>query len=337
MKKENKNIDEKLDRGEIAIYQNKDKGVIVEANLKEDTIWLTQAQITDIFGVDRSVITKHIRNIFKDGELEEKSNVQKMHIANSDKLVNFYNLDMILSVGYRVNSKQATQFRVWATKTLKEHIIKGYTLNSKRLEELKGKQLNEFEQAIGLIKKTIDTKILSGGEESGLLKVITEYANSWLLLQRYDEDGLTLPRKVKKPTFSLKYDFAQLAIFDLKRDLMKKGNASELFGTERSSLQGIIGNIYQTFGGSELYSSIEEKAAHLLYFVIKDHPFADGNKRIGSFLFIVFLAQNKHLFRKNGDKKINDNALVAVALLVAESEPSHKDTLIKLITNLISD
>jgi len=340
MKKENKNISENLNKGNVVIYQDKNKEIFVEAILQEETIWLTQKKIGELFVVGTNTINYHLKEIFKSKELNENSVIRKIRITaddGKDYETNFYNLDAIISVGYRVNSKKATQFRIWATKTLKDHIVKGYTLNSRRLEELKNKQLDEFERAVGLIKKTIETKQLSGGEESGLLKVITEYANSWLLLQKYDEGKLSLPKKVKRPTFSLENSFAQKAISDLKNDLLIKGEASELFGSERMSLSGIIGNIYQTFGGSELYLSIEEKAANLLYFIIKDHPFVDGNKRIGSFLFIVFLAQNKYLLRKSGDKKINDNALVAIALLVAESEPSQKEILIKLIINLIVD
>ncbi|MEI6296580.1 MAG: RhuM family protein [bacterium] len=340
MKKENKNIGENLNKSEIVIYQDKDKRIFVDAVLDEDTVWLNLDQMSVLFDRDKSVISRHIKNIFVEKELSYSSVVANFATTAADGKtykVDYYNLDIIISVGYRVKSKNGVSFRIWATKTLKDHIIKGYTLNADRLEEIKAKQFCEFEQAVGLIKKTIETRQLSGGEESGLLKVITEYTNSWLLLQKYDEDGLFLPKKAKKSSFSLEYDFALKAISNLKQDLIKKGEASALFGTERSSLQGIIGNIYQTFGGSELYLSIEEKAAHLLYFIIKDHPFSDGNKRIGSFLFIVFLAQNKHLLKSNGDKKINDNALVAIALLVAESDPLHKDTLIKLITNLIID
>lgn len=329
--------EQKIDRGEIAIYKDKNKEVVIEAVLREETIWLTQAQISSLFNIERSVVTKHLRNIFLSGELSEKSNVQKMHIPESDKPVKLYDLDAIISVGYRVNSKQATQFRIWATKTLREYIIKGYSLNQKRLNELQGKKLAEFEQAVGLIKRTIENKQLSGSEESGLLKVITEYANSWLLLQKYDEGDLPLLKSPKKPSFSIDYKFAVNAIDELRANLIKKNEASELFGKEREgSLEGVIGNIYQAFGGNEFYKSIEEKAAHLLYFIIKDHPFLDGNKRTGSFLFIAFLAKNKHLYRKDGEKKINDNALVALALLVAESEPGHKDVIIKLIMNLIT-
>jgi len=325
---------------QIIIYQAKDKEIKLEVKLQKKTVWLTQKQIAQLFQVDRSVVTKHIRNIFKDRELEKKSVCAIFaHTAEDEKTykVEFYNLDMIVSVGYRVNSKQATQFRIWATGVLGKYILDGYVLDQKRLAEVREKKLAEFEKAVGLIKQTLDSKKLSGDEEKGLLRVITEYANSWFLLNKYDKNKITLPAKTVKDTFKIDYEFAKNAIVELKRELVAKKEAGSLFGQEpQNGLDRIMGGIHQTFGGKELYPSIEEKAAHLLYFVIKDHPFADGNKRIGSFLFIVFLARNKYLLRKNGEKKINDNALVALALLIAESEPKDKDIMIALITNLLS-
>ena len=323
-------------QNEIVIYKRRDDKIVVEVNIHNETIWLTQAQISSLFGTERSVITKHIRNIFYAGELSEKSNVQKMHIPSSDKPVTFYNLDVVLSVGYRVNSKRATQFRIWATSMLHDYIVKGYTLNQKRLRELKAKQLDEFEQAVGLIKKTIETRHLSSCEESGLLRVITDYANTWLLLHKYDKEQLAQPLKIKKATFILEYPFVREVILKLKGDLLQKKFASELFGQERErGLERIIASVNQSFDKKQLYQSVEEKAAHLLYFVIKDHPFVDGNKRIGSFLFILFLARSKYLYRFNGEKKINDNAMVALALLIAESAPQEKGTMIKLIMHFL--
>ncbi|MEK7653460.1 MAG: virulence protein RhuM/Fic/DOC family protein [Patescibacteria group bacterium] len=323
--------------GEIVIYQDRGKNIKIETRFENETVWLNQEQISSLFDAERSVITKHLGNIFKSGELDEKSNVQKMHFANSDKLVKFYNLDAIISVGYRVNSRRATQFRIWATNVVKNHIIRGYTINKSRISDLKERQLSELESAVSLIKKTIETKRLSGAEERGLLRVITDYANSWVLLQKYDKNELKLPGKVKIAKFKLTCQETENAIFEFKDKLISKRIASDLFGVERDkSLSGIIGNLYQSFGGKELYFSIEEKAAHLLYFIIKDHPFIDGNKRIGSFLFILFLARNNYLLKKNGEKKINDNALVALALLIAESDAKQKEVIIKLIMNFIN-
>jgi death-on-curing family protein len=320
---------------EIIIYKNQDGKNQIEVHLENDTAWLTQEQISLLFAIDRTVVTKHLRNIFLSHELEEKSNVQKMHIAGSDKPVKFYNLDCIISVGYRANSKRATQFRIWATSVLKEHLVKGFTVNQKRLNET---GLKEFEEAVGLVKKVIQSKQLENKEAQGLLEIITTYSQSWLLLQKYDEAKIEAPKKVKRPGKVFKYDFALQAIAELKSELLRKKEASDLFGHERQkALAGIIGSIYQTFAGKELYPTIEEKASHLLYFIIKDHPFSDGNKRIAAFLFIVFLAKNNYLLRKNGEKKINDNTLVAVALLIAESNPKQKDLLVKLVMNFLSE
>jgi len=250
----------------------------------------------------------------------------------------FYNLDAIISVGYRVNSHRATQFRIWATSIIRDHIVKGYTLNRERISQLRQKQLSEFANAVSLIKKTIETKQLSTKEESGLLKVITEYANSWILLQQYDKGKIASLEKTTKAIYKLEYDEAQNVIVELKNSLLAQRETSDLFGIERhKGLDQIVSGLCQTFGGRQLYPSVEDKAAHLLYFTIKDHPFSDGNKRIASFLFIVFLARNNCLFRKNGERKINDNAMVALALLVAESEAKQKDIMIKLIMNFLAE
>ena len=322
-------------RGKIVIYQTKGGSVSLKVKLYEETIWLKQVQIAELFDVERSVVTKHLHNIFKDGELTEKSNVQKLHIANSDKPVKSYNLDAIIAVGYRVNSKQATQFRIWATKVIKDYIIKGYTFNQQRIKQLRSARLKDLERAINLIKKTIEIKQLTVGGTSGLLKVISDYASSWLLLYKYDQERLEI-KKTTKAKYYPNYKEARGSIVELKNNLIKEKQATEIFGQERrDSFQAIIGNINQTFDGKELYPSVEEKAAHFLYFVIKDHPFIDGNKRIGAFLFIVFLAKNKYLFKTTGERKINDNALVALALLIAESNPKEKDIFIKLIINFL--
>lgn len=323
---------------EIVIYKNKNGQNQIDVRLENETIWLDAHKLGSIFDVDRTVIVKHIHNIYKTKELEEKSTCAKIAQVAADgkvRKMNIYNLDVILSVGYRVNSKHATQFRIWATSILRNHLVKGFTINQKRLDET---GLKEFEEAINLVKKVVHSKQLESNEAQGLLDIITSYSQSWLLLQKYDEAQIEAPKKSKKSSKILKYDFASHAISELKSELTRKKEASDLFGRERQkALEGILGSVYQTFGGKELYPTIEEKAAHLLYFIIKDHPFTDGNKRIGAFLFIVFLAKNNYLLRKNGEKKINDNTLVAVALLIAESNPKQKDLLVKLVMNFLNE
>lgn len=332
-----------MKKGEVIIYKTKTGKISLDVKLKKETIWLTQKEIAILFDVNIPAISKHIKNIYKEKELDTKSTVSKMETVQLEgsrsikRVVEMYNLDVIIAVGYRVNSKRATEFRIWATKTLKSYLLKGYTINQKRIKELKNKQLEEFKEAVGLIKKTIETKRLSTDESEGLLNVITDYANTWATLQQYDEDKLQTEKTAKVKNI-LDYKASYEAITTLKDNLMKKKEASDLFGRERDeALKSILGNINQSFGGKELYPSIEEKASHLIYFVIKNHPFTDGNKRIGSLLFILFLARNKYLFNKKGEKKFSDNALVALALLVAESDPKQKDIIIKLIINFISN
>ncbi len=327
------------DKGEIVIYQDKKRNASVEVRFSGETVWLTQAQVAELFGIDRTVATKHLRNIFASGELVKDSVCAFFaHTAADGKTyqIQYYNLDAIISVGYRANSARATQFRIWATTVLKDHIVKGITVNERRLKEFQGKQLVEFQKTLELLERA-KQKALSSDETSGLLEVISGYANTWLVLQKYDERRLETPVLNKTVGQVFAYAHAQEAITELKSDLIKKGQASDLFGNERDgSFQGIIAGLYQSFGGINLYPSIEEKAAHLLYFVIKNHSFSDGNKRIGSFLFILFLSRNGKLLKKNGEKKINDNALVALALLIAESNPKEKETMVKLILNLLA-
>lgn len=311
----------------------------MEVRFLGETVWLALNQIADLFQRDKSVISRHLRNIFETGELVKKRVVAKNATTAADgKIyqVEYYNLDAILSVGYRVNSKRGTQFRIWASRVIKDHLIKGYSLNQKRLQERQALGFKELEDAIELVRSVSGGKALTGDEGKGLLDVITRYAKSWLLLQQYDEDRLLVPGKSDVVPATLGYAEAGEAIAALKKDLRAKGAASDLFGREGGdSLEGILGALDQTFGGQTLYPSVEAKAAHLLYFVIKDHPYIDGNKRIGSLLFILFLAKNRSLYRANGEAKINDNALVALALLIAESDPGHKDILIKLVINLL--
>ena len=317
-----------MNKNKIEIYTDKNNETSIEVSFDGDTVWLSQSQITVLFQRDRTVITKHINNIFKEGELEKKSNVQKMHIANSDKPTVFYNLDIIISVGYRVKSKQGTEFRKWATNLLKNHLLHGYTTNQKRLDQL--------QKTVELITKNKNTNNLE--EAKGLLDIIVNYTRSFSLLSKFDSNDLENKNLSQNITYEIKHTEAFEAIRELKKQLMAKKEATELFGNPKDkSFEGILGNVVQSFAGEYLYKSIEEQAANLLYFVIKNHPFSDGNKRIGAFMFVWFLEKNKHALKKSGEVKINDNALVALALLVASSNPTEKNLMISLIINLIKD
>ncbi len=324
--------------GTVVIYEDSSGQIALDVSLDRESVWLSQKQLCDLFDRDKSVISRHIRNIFKEGELDEKSVVAKNATTASDGKtyqVEFYNLDMILSLGYRVNSKRATAFRIWATRVLKEHLIKGYSVNQKRLRE---KGLEELSQAIDLLKSTIEGSDLALTEAKGLLDVIVRYSRTWTLLQGYDEDALENREGQKEQRFILDFDEAKAAIAQLKQELIAKGEATALFGNEKAGeFNGIIRNIYQTFGGTELLPTVEEKAANLLYYIIKGHPFNDGNKRIGAFLFILFLSKNRMLHKPNGELKINDNALVALALMTAKSDPKQKETVINLIVNMLGE
>ncbi len=314
---------------DITIYQTTDNQTSVEVQFDGNTVWLNQSQIALLFQRDRSVLTKHINNVFKEGELDEKSNVQKMHIANSDKPVTYYNLDVIISVGYRVNSKIGTQFRQWATQRLKDYLVQGYALNQKRLDQL--------QQVVQFISQNGNADGLQLREAKGMLEIIGNYTRSFILLNQYDSNSLAANNLNENITYEIEYQEAFEAITELKSQLMAAKEASELFGNPKDDgFESILGSIVQTFGGQYLYPSIEEQAAHLLYFIIKNHPFSDGNKRIGAFMFVWFLEKNKHRFKNNGELKINDNALVALALLVAQSNPAEKDLMVKLIINLIN-
>ena len=324
---------------QIVIYTDNAKNIHLDVKLKDESIWLTQAELALLLHVERSVVTKHLRNIFNSGELVKNSNVQKMHITHSDKPVALYSLDAILSVGYRVNSKQATQFRIWATGILKEHILKGYTLNEKRLKENQTIKLKELEKTISLLQGVIRSKALNDAEAKGLLSVITDYAHSWILLQQYDAGSLQTKKSVTKGITYVEIKESTNAILALREYLRKRKENTDVFARERhhGAIEGIFNSIRQSFCGKELYLSLEEKAAHLLYFIIKQHPLVDGNKRVASLLFIIFLTKNKYLYRKDGERKINDNALVALALLIAESKPVEKEVMISLVTNLLSN
>ena len=326
---------------QIEIYQTKDKQTQVEVRFEEDTVWLSQYQLAELFKGSRSNIVEHIRNIYKTGELDENSTCRKFRQVRVEgkrkveRQIDHYNLDVIIGVGYRVNSKRGTQFRQWATQRLKDYLVKGYALNEKRLQQLV-QNMHELEQAVRFIQQSGNSEQLSVAEAKGLLDIISNYTQSFILLNQFDSNKLPEEKLNENISYEIKFDEAVAAIEELKKQLMKKKEASQLFGNRRDeSFEGILNTVVQTFGGEYLYKSIEEQAAHLLYFVIKNHPFTDGNKRIGAFLFVWFLEKNKHRFKKSGELKINDNALVALALLVAQSNPDDKELMIKLVVNLI--
>lgn len=331
---------QRLSMSDIVIYEN--GNVELKATVEKESVWLSQKQMEELFGRERSVISKHIRNIFKEKELEE--NVVCANFAHTTqhgaiegktqtKSIKYYNLDVIISVGYRVKSKQGTQFRIWATSVLKEYLIKGYALNQKKLQQQK---LEELDKTIQLIKQGLQNNQLSISEAKGFVEIISNYAKSWALLQGYDEQSLQDVVESRDEKFILDYDEAKVAIIELKKTLIKKGEATELFGHEKAGeFKGNLLSIYQTFGGVDLLPSLESKSANLLYYIIKGHPFNDGNKRIGAYLFVLFLHKNGILYKANGEPKINDNALASIALLVAQSNPSQKDIMIKLIMNML--
>jgi death-on-curing family protein len=324
-------------KGEIIIYKA-EQGPEIEVRVDQDTVWMTQADISRFFQTERSVITKHIQNIFKSAELSQNSVCAIFaHTAADGKIyqVEHYNLDAIISVGYRVNSKRATQFRIWATQRLREFLLKGYLINEKRLKENEELKLKELQQAVGLMQQALEIKRLEGYEKE-LLNIITDYANTWLTFYQFDADKLPLEGQ-KRTAKYLDYEKVKKAVERFKTRLMKEKEASDLFGQEVSEkLLSLLGNIQQTFGNKDVYPTLDEKAAHLLYFAVKNHPFVDGNKRIGALLFILFLVENNYLLNRRGERKINDAGLTAVTLLVAESKPAQKDVMVKVIVNLIN-
>lgn len=303
---------------ELVIFESEDKAVSLSVPFKEDTVWLNQSQMTQLFSVDRTVITKHVNNVFKEQEVDQESNVHFLHIANSDKNVKYYSLDVIISVGYRVKSKRGIEFRKWANSVLKQYILKGYAANNRRLEELR--------QTLQIIRRT--EKQL---DSSQILSVIEQYTGALDLLDDYDH------LRVKKPggtqdTYRITYEEARKVI-----DSMKFGDTSDLFGNEKDeSFKGSIGAIYQTFGGKDVYPTAQEKAANLLYFVTKNHSFSDGNKRIAATMFLHFLNKNGLLF-KDGIKQIEDNTLVALTIMIAESKPDEKELMVNLVMQFLAN
>jgi prophage maintenance system killer protein len=321
---------------QIEIYKSPDEKIEITVQLENESVWLTIEQMSILFEKSRATVNEHILNVFKDNELQKETVMRK--IGNPDfsaKPTNYYNLDVVISVGYRVKSKRGTQFRQWATQRLKDYLVKGYSLNEKRLQQVL-QNMQQLEQAVKLIQQSGSTNELSATEAKGLLEIITNYTHSFILLNQFDSNNLPDEKLNENITYEIEYSEAKKAITELKKQLMKKKEASGLFGNERDrGFESTLNSVVQTFGGEYLYKSIEEQASHLLYFVIKNHPFTDGNKRIGAFLFVWFLEKNKHRFKKSGELKINDNALVALALLVAQSNPDDKELMIKLVMNLI--
>lgn len=324
----------------VIIYQAKNGAIEFRGDFELETIWGTQKQIAEVFGVDVRTINEHLKNIYKTKELEKTATIRNFRIVQLEgkreveRVVNFYNLDSILSVGYRVNSKQATQFRVWATKTLKQHLLQGYTINKKRLLEAKNK-FHELQEAVLFLQKQSQKELLKG-QETEILNLLADYSKTLSLLGKYDKGSLG-EQEGEKSKFLLKYDDCANIIAELRKELIAKKEAGDLFGQERDGgFEVIIKGLYQTFARKELYSTIEDKAAHLFYLIIKDHPFADGNKRSSAFLFVYFLEKTNYLFKKSGERKINDNALTALTLLIAESNPKDKDVMIKIVKNLIA-
>jgi death-on-curing family protein len=322
-------------KGAIVIYRTQDKKIHIDVRIEHDTIWMPQKEIAALFRVDRTVITKHLRNIFGTKELKKGAVCAIFaHTASDGKIydVIYYNLDAIISVGYRVNSTRATQFRIWATQVLKKHLIDGYTLNEKRLRE-QTRKLEALRKALKLIGNIKERKELEYREAIGLLEVIKDYNYALGLLDDYDYKRLKITKTSREAKFILTYESAIKAV----RELRKKLSGSDLFGVERDkSFKSSITSIYQTFDGKELYPSIEEKTANLLYFIVKNHSFVDGNKRIAASVFLWFLEGNGLLYRSDGSKRIADNAIVALTLMIAESKPEEREIITTLTVNLIN-
>ncbi|MDY7116809.1 RhuM family protein [Halomonas sp. SSL-5] len=323
----------------IVIYQKADQQVEVRLDVEQDTVWLTQRQMGEVFGTTPENVLIHLKNIYVDNELEEPATAKDFLVVRTEgkrqvrRKLQHYNLDAIISVGYRVNSRRAVQFRQWATRVLREHLTQGWTLNRQRFEE----NARELEAAMALVRKTAGSPALDAASGRGLIDIVTRYAQTFLLLQRYDEGLLTEPHAQaggRLPTLNE----ARTALASLKAELIAKGEATDLFARERSDgLDALLGNLDQTVFGEPAYPSVEAKAAHLLYFVVKNHPFADGNKRSAAYLFVDFLYRNDRLLDANGEVVVNDVGLAALTLLVAESDPANKETMVRLIMNMLAE
>lgn len=329
-------------QNQTLMYQAEDGSFQIEVRLKSDTIWLTQKQMAELFGTSTDNIGLHLKNIYVEGELSEKGTTENYSVVRFEgtrtvnRKVRHYNLDAIISVGYRVNSKQGTQFRIWANKVLKAYLVQGYALNESRLHQ-QLEQLTRLKETVMLFQQA-QQEALGYSEASGLLSVLTQYTHSFVLLNQYDTGNFPKNGLNEHIINVINHNEAIQAIDSLRKKLMVQKEATVLFGSPKDdSFIGILSSIVQSFDDKYLYPSIEEQAAHLLYFIVKNHPFIDGNKRIGAFMFIWFLQRNKHHLKKNGEPKINDNALVAITLLVAQSDPGQKEIMVDLLINLIKD
>ncbi len=314
----------------IVIYQTDDGQTQIDVRLQDETVWLSVDQMSILFDREESNIRRHIINVFKEGELERDNNVHFLHVNGVKKTVPFYNLDVIISVGYRVKSKRGTSFRIWARRVLKDYLVKGYAINDK----LRKEQIGELRQLVEMLGRTIQNQpLISNDETYALFDVVTDYTYALDTLDNYDYERLTVEKTTKEEPFHATYEKAILEIHRLR----EKFGSSTLFGNEKDdSFKSSIGQIYQTFGGKDLYPSVEEKAAMLLYLVTKNYSFSDGNKRIAATLFLWFLNNNGILYRKDGSKRLADNALVALTLMIAESKTEEKDVMVKVVVNLIN-
>lgn len=328
-------------KGEMIIYGSGRKEPEILVRLENETVWLSQRQMGFLFAKTTPTINEHIKNVYKEKELTEAATIRKFRIVQKEggrsieRDIDFYNLDVIISVGYRVKSLRGTQFRIWANKVLREYLVRGYAVNEKRLAEARTR-LDDLQNTIQFLQEKSQRELLRG-QAGEILNLLSQYAKTLSVLEQYDT-GQLADVKGRRSSFVLKYDECVRIIAEVKKELISKGEAGDLFGAERGgALEGIIKGIYQSFGGTALYPTIEDKASHILYLVIKDHPLSDGNKRMGSFLFVYFLDKSAYLNRKTGERKINDNALAALALLVAESDPQEKDVMIRLIKNLLTE
>ncbi len=318
--------------GQLVVYQTKSGALELRGDLEKETVWATQAQVAQAFNVDVRTVNEHIKNIYKTDELTEKATIRKFRIVQTEgqrqieRELNHYNLDMILSVGYRVNSVKATAFRQWATKTLREHITKGYTINRKRVAQ----NYDVFMKAVADVQSLLPERVVL--DPKAVLELIKEFASTWVSLDAYDKESLELKGVTKKKVTLVSEDLAR-AIMKLRQELMRKGEATDMFAMERreGNIEGIVGNVMQSFGGKSVYPTIEEKAAHLLYFMVKNHPFTDGNKRSGAFSFVWFLRKAG----VKGSKNINPAALTALTLLIAESDPEKKGQMVALVTHML--
>ena len=323
-----------MKQDQVVIYQTEDGQTQIDVRLENETVWLTQAQMAELFQKDRTVIGRHIRNIYKEEELEQNITCAKFaHMGSEgDQRYEYtaYNLDVIISVGYRVNSKRGVKFRQWANRVLKEYLIKGYAVN----DRIRKEQIGELRQLVGVLGRTIQKQsLISTDETNALFDVVTDYTYALDTLDNYDYERLTIEKTTKEEPFHATYENAMEAI----KGLREKFGSSSLFGNEKDdSFKSSIGQIYQTFGAEELYPSVEEKAAMLLYLVTKNHSFSDGNKRIAATLFLWFLNNNGILYREDGSKRLTDSTLVALTLMIAESKTEEKDVMVKVVVNLIN-